>query len=161
MARSARMHLFALMLSGVSSRCQVDRSSLVAGLSLSQLATTHAGFRVLRGFTHTVSRHPASPTRRQRQSPDTHLLLHPWQEDRVLYRQLEQTQQAAQEGHALLPARGEAARVAKYVSYRPRAAKVAQLMGNRAPPKAPQPAAGAKNLGVFAPSGRLWRFFLR
>ena len=42
-----------------------------------------------------------------------------------------------------------------------RAAKVAQLMGKRAPPKAPQPAAGAKNLGVFAPSGRLWRFFLR
>ena len=87
MARSARMHPFVLMLSGVSSRCQVDRSSLVAGLSLSQLATTHAGFRVLRGFTHTVSRHPASPTRRQRQSPDTHLLLHPWQEDHVLYRQ--------------------------------------------------------------------------
>ena len=80
MARSARMHLFTLMLSGVSSRSQVDRSSLVAGLSLSQLATTHAGFRVLRGFTHTVSRHPASPTRRQRQSPDAHLLLHPWQE---------------------------------------------------------------------------------
>ena len=50
----------------------------------------------------------------------------------MLYRQLEQTQQAAQEGHVLLPARGEAARVAKYVSYRPRAAKVAQLMGNRA-----------------------------
>ena len=44
MARSARMHPFVLMLSGVSSRCQVDRSSLVAGLSLSQLATTHAGF---------------------------------------------------------------------------------------------------------------------
>ena len=35
-----------------------------------------------------------------------------------------------------------------------RAAKVAQLMGNRAPPKAPQPAAGANILGVFAPSGR-------
>ena len=86
MARSARMHPFVLMLSGVSSRCQVDRSSLVAGLSLSQLATTHAGFRVLRGFTHTVSRHPASPTRRQRQSPDAHLLLHPWQEDRVLWK---------------------------------------------------------------------------
>ena len=95
------MHLFALMLSGVSSRCQVDRSSLVAGLSLSQLATTHAGFRVLRGFTHTVSRHPASPTRRQRQSPDTHLLLHPWQEDRVLYRQLEQTQHMCAVGRGL------------------------------------------------------------
>ena len=35
MARSARMHLFALVLSGVSSRSQVDRSSLVSGLSLS------------------------------------------------------------------------------------------------------------------------------
>ena len=100
MARSARMHPFVLMLSGVSSRDQVDRSSLVAGLSLSQLATTHAGFRVLRGFTHTVSRPPASPTRRQRQSPDAHLLLHPWQEDRELYRQLEQPQHGLRLVHA-------------------------------------------------------------
>ena len=88
MARSARMHLFALVLSGVSSRSQVDRLSLVSGLSLSVCHNTHVGFRVLRGFTHTVSRHPASPTRRQRQSPDTHLLLHPWEEDHVLYRQV-------------------------------------------------------------------------
>ena len=47
------MHLFAMALSGVSSLSQVDRLSLVSRLSLSQFATTHVGFRVLRGCTHT------------------------------------------------------------------------------------------------------------
>ena len=85
------MHRFAMALLGTSSLSQVDTLSLVSRLRLSVRYSTRpprapdSHPRAL--TTSLVSRHPARPTRQQRQSPDTHPRLRLWQEGHVRRRQ--------------------------------------------------------------------------